>query len=797
MKLIKRFLIGVLILLFLSVGTVFVVVTFYKKELTAILIENLKINYGLTLKVSDASVTFFDNWPRASIKLNGVFLANDVGGKVQPLLNAGSLSLSFNLRRLLQKEFIVKYITISDAQILLFRNEDGSRNFEFKKPASDTTQHTAISFELNKIAIKNVKFKFINKERGQNISFNLMEVAVRLKQYSDGLEAQINGKTVIDGLLFDPQKGEFLKNTRTVLNLKLNYLNQTKTICVYQPSFVEIDRHPYNITALINVGPEKKLALQIEGRKIKYERVVTLLTPKIRKVLQNFEVKRPIDANFLLVVNIGKREEPIIIADVIGENCDLSIGNSKIPYSELYFRGRIRSLDSTKQHGDMERATLYFEPVRGKVYEFPFTASIHVTNLKEPYINLDATLFIEANKIPFEVSKDFILKGSAIAKVNYNGPTNKLNKKEFLNSPMNLSAYLTFKNLSYKELARPYVYTINGTSRLNNKDLQFDKLIVQTDIAQALVKGRVEGFVPYVFGQYKGFKATLSASTESLNLNPLFLVTETSKESEDKSSKNTNIKIDQSKFEFIVKLTARNLTFRKVEAQNAAVNLHYIQNALNIKSLSVNTCDGRITGKATFKNFAEINADVNVEKVNVNKLFNQFENFGQEAILGNNLKGDISLEANFKTELDEKMNFKPHTMEGDVKLKLVNGHLINFEPVQSLSNFLFKNRDFNDVAFTELNEKFTLKGYEMQIEELEIGSNVLNLYVVNGLYNFKGNSNINILIPWSNLKKRGKNYIPKNSGQSAENTKGVKLNFNGPNKNMKISLGHKDQNKNL
>lgn len=134
-------------------------------------------------------------------------------------------------------------------------------------------------------------------------------------------------------------------------------------------------------------------------------------------------------------------------------------------------------------------------------------------------------------------------------------------------------------------------------------------------------------------------------------------------------------------------------------------------------------------------------------------------------------------------------------MAGEAKLKLKNGHLLNYEPIQNLSNYIFRNRDFKDVTFTELNETFKIRGYEMQIDELEIGSNVLNLYVVNGLYNIKGNSNINILIPWSNLKRRGKNYIPKNSGESAENTKGVKLNFYGPAKNLKISLGHKEQEK--
>ena len=80
----------------------------------------------------------------------------------------------------------------------------------------------------------------------------------------------------------------------------------------------------------------------------------------------------------------------------------------------------------------------------------------------------------------------------------------------------------------------------------------------------------------------------------------------------------------------------------------------------------------------------------------------------------------------------------------------------------------------------------------MNIEEFEIGSNVLNFFVVNGVYNFKGESNINLLVPWSNLKKRSRDHIPSISGKNAESAKGVKLNFSGPSNKMKLSLGHKE-----
>jgi hypothetical protein len=66
----------------------------------------------------------------------------------------------------------------------------------------------------------------------------------------------------------------------------------------------------------------------------------------------------------------------------------------------------------------------------------------------------------------------------------------------------------------------------------------------------------------------------------------------------------------------------------------------------------------------------------------------------------------------------------------------------------------------------------------------------LNLYM-SGTYHFKEQSNINILLPWSNLKRRGKNYIPKSSGQTAENSRGLKLNYSGMPNKLKLSLGNK------
>jgi hypothetical protein len=141
-------------------------------------------------------------------------------------------------------------------------------------------------------------------------------------------------------------------------------------------------------------------------------------------------------------------------------------------------------------------------------------------------------------------------------------------------------------------------------------------------------------------------------------------------------------------------------------------------------------------------------------------------------------------------ELNDNMEVDGNTIKGKIDFKIRDGRLINYEPLQNISNFIFKNRDFEDISFTELHETLIVDGFKMDIKEMEIASSVLNLYM-SGIYHFKDNSNINILLPWSNLKKRSKNYLPKNSGKSQEDSKGLKLNYSGYPGKLKLGLGHK------
>ena len=757
--------------------------------MVAQLISVLKDDYGLILKVDAVNVSFFSNWPKASIQLKNIYVASDnIYGKDKPMITAGSISLSLDVLKLLKKQFMIESVAINNAEINLIKYSGGYKNFELKSKENKATSKP-IKFEIKKIAIKNTQFNFIDKERGQNINLTFIDNIIKLKHKQGGTTANFFGGVKIGGLLFKPQKGPFLTNTIANLDLQIIIFNKRKSIFIHSPSIITIDNHTFKVNSFMGFDEKKQLILSIESENINYEKGVKLLNTNLQKNLSNINLTKPIDAKILLITRLGVKQDPIIIASIATKNNSATIGNSKIPYSNLSFKAIILSLDSSKNKGDTEHAKVILNDIKGNLYDFPFMASVVINNFDNPNITVNGNLVINASKIKFKPGKDFILKGNCVAKIKYTGPTNKLNKKEFLDEPMKLNADIYFKHLNYREINKPHEYTINGKANLTNKDLKFDNLLLNTIAGNITLKGNVKNFTDYVFGYSNGFKSVLTARAETFNLNPFLATKINKKDTLNSNAYKKTIKEEQSNFEFDVSLFAKKLLIRKIDATNASINLVYKNKLLDIKSVNMNTCNGKLFAKGTIFNLNKITAEVKIEDVDVNKLFIEFENFGQKAIQSDNLQGNMFIDAKFKTSLDDNMEVISNTMDGEIKLKLKEGHLLNFEPLQKISDYIFRKRDFTDISFNEISETCTIKGYQMNIQELEIASNVLNLFV-SGKYDFKENSNINILIPWSNLKKRGENYIPKSSGQTAENSKGLKLNYSGLPKKLKLSLGH-------
>src|SRR5205085_2684906 len=111
-------------------------------------------------------------------------------------------------------------------------------NFEFRSqaPVDSSAKSSPIRFEVNKLTLKNTKLRYYNRARAQHINIDFVSNTMRLRNYTDGIEADLKGKIFVGGLMFNVKKGDFLKNCRAELSLNFTYFKDDRSICIHPPS---------------------------------------------------------------------------------------------------------------------------------------------------------------------------------------------------------------------------------------------------------------------------------------------------------------------------------------------------------------------------------------------------------------------------------------------------------------------------------------------------------------------------------------------------------------------------------
>ena len=160
----------------------------------------------------------------------------------------------------------------------------------------------------------------------------------------------------------------------------------------------------------------------------------------------------------------------------------------------------------------------------------------------------------------------------------------------------------------------------------------------------------------------------------------------------------------------------------------------------------------------------KMNINCSIVGADISNLFYSFDNFKQSAITHKNLKGQLTTSVNFNSLLKKDYSIQPSSMNGQVILQVKNGALVDFEPLEVVTKYAFKNRGLDNIEFAKLRDTMTINGQDITLSRMEIQSTAFTLFV-EGTYSFvAGKTDLSVQIPLSNLKKRDTDYKPENVG---------------------------------
>jgi hypothetical protein len=146
-----------------------------------------------------------------------------------------------------------------------------------------------------------------------------------------------------------------------------------------------------------------------------------------------------------------------------------------------------------------------------------------------------------------------------------------------------------------------------------------------------------------------------------------------------------------------------------------------------------------------------------LHQTNIPQLFAAFDNFGQNTLTAKHLEGIGNADIQWQMDFDKDLNPLLPTLTVTSNLKITNGRLKDFAPLQELSSFADV-QELKDVRFATLQNNISIANERIIIPEMEIQSNLLGLSVM-GTHEFSGAIDYSIKIRQGDLlaaKRKGK-----------------------------------------
>lgn len=693
------------------------------------------------VKVADIHLSLFHDFPFASVRFLGVEVAGVSKATLKDkLLNAELIAMKFNIPDLFRNRFSVRYLTISGANVNIHIYADGSDNFHILKP-SKGEGNEQFNLNIKRIELIGTKFTYTDEPSGQEAGLNISRITLKGSFKNESFRMAAVGKMVVEK--FTTGGINYIRNHE--ISLKTGVDIDTRK-GFYSIADGEIRIESLHLKAggwVINRTGRKEMDIAIASSNALAGKVISLLPDYYHKYLSDYSVSGTGDIGIKIKGNFGRSCTPAASVRLVLANGEILHKKTGVGLENLSFNG------SYLVGANGKGVNLNVSDLKASLRNGTIAGSISMSGLQSPFIKASISATLDLADVKEFLNSDTLTQLSGKAGISgvFSGHISNISKpaaSDFRNSIFSGTCNLNGVTLSLKGYNVP-VTGLSGTLAFNNNDLSISALSGKFGQTDFLIKGTVGNLLARLF--VKGEKLLINGSLVSENTN----WDEISSSSEGAGEYNFGIPGD---FEIgNLKLDVRNFHFRKFDAKNLNTDLSVHNRVLTASEILLQAMQGTVTGKATINasnpahSLLTCNADVN--KVNINRLFAEFGNFGNTDLVAENLNGRVTGNILFSGLMYPDLSIDPESVKSHADLIVEDGRLVNYMPMEALSKFL-RVEDLKDIRFETLTNQIDIANQIIYIPVMEIKSSALNLSLM-GTHTFNNELNYHFSIALADI----------------------------------------------
>ncbi len=695
----------------------------YRDEVKALMIESLNSNLKTEIEVGNIQLDLFRRLPNASVTFDDV-IAFEVSSyeNKDTLIKANRIYFQFSILDLIRKDYKIKRLEITGGKFMPVDYADGTNNYIFwhldkEKPVND------FQFDLQRIDLKNFEIDYRNMRQKSRYHVSLAESRMSGKFSRSDYKMNISSAMKINELMVEDSY--FLTGRKADIDLILSV--NDNVIYEFKKGSVKLNGNSFEITGYVkNEKPGSYLDLAVSGKDIRLQNLINDLPEPWKKHLEGYRSHGSLYFNAVVKGKSSKADNPHIAANFGLTNGKLENRKLGLYLDEINFKAQF----SNGIQRNLSSSVLSIGELSALINNGKINGNLSVSDLLEPLLimNLNADIEVPDFINLLDLEKFMSASGQMLFDVSFKSRINQLGAKN-TDSRGELfaaatSGSLEIRDMSFilKEDTKEY-RNLNGLFHFNDNDLvveNFSGLIADNDFT---MRGYLRNILPYIFHDDQRMVIDASLVSDKIILDELL--------QDNVSDIDTTYNLSFSdRVDFYLFADIDHLRFRKFDAKNLTGTLQMRNKKFMASDISFNSMNGHFEGdvfiNGTNENHFLMGCDASLYNVDVQQMFYQFGNFGQESIKDENIKGLITAELQFTSNWSPDLHIDWQTLETTADIRIEDGELINYKPMLALSRFL-RVEDLEHVVFSTLHNKIRIKDRKIVIPDMEINSSAVNI----------------------------------------------------------------------
>ncbi len=672
-------------------------------------VNAVRASISSDLEVGKTSISMWTYFPNAAIKLTDVVLT----GQLQDtLVVADELAFKVSLHKLFNKQVILRTVSLKNSTIHVIRYENGEWNYDiFTKDTSETSSSNAYKIAIDRAALSYCDIVYEDRLEDVTTEVFILKSSVFTSYDSGDLIIDAQGSSVLDKLRI--ADNELLKDIPLVfdLNLRADLPSSTYT---FKKSNFKLGGIPFSLGGSIQAQDAgDAFDLNIHSERASLDNMLNLLPDHQKASLSHFRTQGYGVIDIIYAGRSTKKQHPELII-----NADLT----NIGLTSRRYDTRLDGMNATLLiHNRNHKTHIEFENSSGILQSKPLKARAHIDlERKDSYsIDLDGS-------IPIALCMSILPTGDILKKASGDVECRQLVIRHGPKYKTPTSGKLQSSGMSLsleKDKIAIDAFDIN----LSNDSVIIEKLECNAFKSHLHVSGQVSQVDDIISGSSWG-KYNLEINSKKLNIDDILrgytYYLESEKDTIEGSSSNSFQEMwPEVKLSFALQSISKN-----------KLNISAIEGILNHKNKDIvgefegDIFDGQLSGTFTGRIDSGITLSTYLygKGIDINKVLHQFENFDQDFVTDQHLKGKIESRMLLDLEWDNDFNFLSDRLHMSAAMIVSNGELIKLPLFQDFTTYI-KVRDLEHVKFTSLHNLIEIKDSRLVIPEMLIQSNAINL----------------------------------------------------------------------